>query len=126
MISQVKGLAFPLRFANNGGLSRSNGEAKILDNVKNIVTTRIRERYLNPSFGTNVASHLFGKLGQIPLPVMTSDVQTAIRQHEPRMILLGITIDEIDDVSGTSLKINISYKIKSLGFMPEVQTSFEV
>ncbi len=126
MISQVKGLSFPIRFANNGGLSRSIGQEKILDNVKNIVTTQIRERYMIPDFGTNIAGYLFKKLGQVPLGVMTSDVRDAIKKHEPRMILLGISIEEIEDSSGVSLKINIRYKIKSLGFMPEVETSFEV
>lgn len=125
MLNVTKGLSYPLSFGANGGLARSSGSQKILANIKNIVTTRLGERYMARDLGTNIASHLFSNIGSIPFAVLATDVRTAIQRYEPRVQVISVQIKQSESEEST-LKINIIYKVKTLGLSPEVSLDFEV
>lgn len=105
----VRGLAFPIRFGPLGHLERAEGEDKLLGNLRVIVVTALRERFMSPNFGSIGYSMLFRHLNRTTVRVIEQVTRDAIAQHEPRVSVVQVNVNP-EYVEGR-LTLAIKYRL---------------
>lgn len=97
-------------------------EDAIKKSVFNLVRTVINERFFNPLIGTSVESLLF-ELNSNNLKletVLRGEIQSAIRNFEPRVSFNDLIIDV--DADNNSLSIELKYDIVGENLPPQTAT----
>lgn len=77
----------------------------IKNSIKNILLTRRGEKPFNPRFGSNVTDYLFEPATRATKLSMAEEIEYSIKEHEKRVKLTGITID--DDIDNNSFQIRL-------------------
>lgn len=124
MISEIKGLNFPIRFSSSGNLSRANGSDKLLANMKNIILTRLRERVMRPSFGLSLADEILKKHSTISHTMIKREIKEAITLYESRVVLHDVEV--IFDEDTSTLRVTLRYTPKALGYQTTTDVTFGV
>ena len=111
----IRGLSFPMKFTQRGGLGTSQKAQKLFDNIKNIVTTTVNSRVMRPTYGIPSEDLLFSKMRTETPMELRSDIIEAITLYEPRVRLtkVDVTADE------SSYNVKVSFRVNGLGFQPE-------
>jgi uncharacterized protein len=106
------GWSFPPRFSDSTeGLELSVNEHDIAESLLILLTTQPGERVMNPKYGCDLHSQVFNNINASTKTKIEDLISTAIMYFEPRIRLLGINIDDSDQINGR-LNIEISYQIK--------------
>ena len=107
------GWSFPPTFEPEGR------NVRMLSNVKDIessleilLSTRLGERVLKPSYGCNLDRLVFENLDTSLKTFMADLITTAILYHEPRITVETIDFSSSDELSGVVL-IEIDYFVRS-------------
>ena len=107
------GWSFPPTFEPEGR------NVRMLSNVKDIessleilLSTRLGERVLNPTYGCNLDRLVFENLDTSLKTFMADRITTAILYHEPRISVEKIDFSSSDELSGVVL-IEIEYFVRS-------------
>jgi len=107
------GLSFPIRIGPTGGLSMSSGPQEIENSIRMILETAPGERVMRPTFGCSMWDQVFENPNASTLGVITEAVEHAIGMWEPRISLLSIKAEVVEDLAGTRVEIRLGYEITS-------------
>jgi len=107
------GWSFPPSF------DKTTGEIDMLSDVEDIqsslhilLTTRLGERVMQPTYGCNLDDLVFEALSSTFKSYIKDLVKTAILYHEPRIKLNSIVLDDSRDLEGIIL-IVIDYTVRT-------------
>ena len=109
-----KDLSFSM-YANpmNGDIGKSTGATAVKKAIVGILKTNYNERMFQPEFGSNIRALLFEPMNPVTEQRMKTEVEEAVKRHEPRAQVVGITVVAQEDQNRYLVKIlfNISSKI---------------
>jgi hypothetical protein len=88
------------------------GEVDVKSSLDILLSTRLGERIMVPSYGCNLDELLFKPLNLTLKTYIVDLIKTAILYHEPRIDVNKIEIDPTNELDGVLL-INIDYTIRS-------------
>ncbi|MCE7991887.1 MAG: GPW/gp25 family protein [Roseivirga sp.] len=111
-----RGWSFPPQFTKHEqGVSRlemSEGEQDILESLKILLSTRLGERIMLPKFGCDLANMSFQSVSSSFLTYLKDIVRTAIRTHEPRIIIESIDI-LTDQILEGLVTVEVDFVVRS-------------
>ena len=114
MLQEIKGIDFPMRFTGAGNFVIASQQKKLIANLKMLITTCLNQRVMRPSFGVPSEDLLFTKLESVSTIEIEGDIKEAIQTYEPRVRLIGVSVQRNDLES--KFEIEIQFKEKSLGY----------
>ena len=93
-LDDVRGAAFPFRIdPDTGRVAMTQGEAKIRDNVKLIIGTRLGERPMLRVFGTRIPGLVHDPDDEVLVELAAKQAAEALLQWEPRIVVTGSTVE---------------------------------
>lgn len=98
-----------LKNPTTGDVTQVKDAVAIRDAVKNIVLTRFGERPFNESFGSQVNNLLFENADEFLGDVLSQEIETAIRNFEPRVIPVRTDIYLLED--NNEIEVEIEFQI---------------
>lgn len=87
-----------------------SGEGKIHDSLRNILSTRVGERFFIPDFGSRLYEVIYEPNDMIAKDLAIQYTTEAIRNWEKRIELDSVEIGEIDDDNIVPISIFYHYK----------------
>jgi phage baseplate assembly protein W len=106
------GWAFPVQLDPQGRVALAHGAVDIEQAIKMIVLTRTGERVMRPAFGCEIHELVFEPNDAATADMAAQYVRDALAMWEPRIRVLGVTVEP--DVDGWGvLHITIDYEIKA-------------
>ena len=84
------------------GLKNENAIAR---SVKNIVFTIPGEKFFNPRFGSRITQLLFENIDSITALSIQDEIESSIRQYEPRVDLKEVNVNARPDDNAFDVKI---------------------
>jgi uncharacterized protein len=107
------GWSFPPSFEKSTGeVSMLRDEEDIQSSLHILLTTRIGERVMQPTYGCNLDELVFESLSSTFKSFIRDLVKTAILYHEPRIKLNKVDLDDSRDLEGVIL-ISIDYTVRT-------------
>jgi len=85
--------------------------------IENIVMTNKGEHLTDPYFGVGVKKFLFENIGDDFLIDLEKEIEYQIETYEPRVILMDVKVEEIED---HKIAIYIYYKVKQTNVLDNV------
>lgn len=105
------GWAFPPRFGADGSVAMRSGVDDIEEALLILLHTNLGERTMRPRFGVDV--QVFAGVDGAEAAELRSLVEAAITEHEPRVKVLDIVVDQSGRLDGRIL-LQIEYAIPSV------------
>ena len=106
---------------NDVGIKKNN--ASVIQSVLNILRTNHGERPFNWNFGANLRAYLFENMTQITAASMSTSINTALANHEPRIEVLNTNIQaKADD---NEVFITVTGRVKSSNEIIDITTTRE-
>jgi hypothetical protein len=90
-------------------VGRVRNEQSINQSIRNLILTKIGERFFQPNIGSNVYNSLFEPNDAFMHEDLVYSIRNVINQNEPRAIIQNVTVNPVIDESRIS--INIVYSI---------------
>jgi len=86
-------------FANpmSGDVGKKTGASAVKSAIVSILKTNHNERMFQPEFGSNIRALLFEQMNPITEQRIKTEVENAVKNHEPRAEVLGITVDRQEE-----------------------------
>lgn len=84
------------------GLKNENAIAR---SVKNIVFTVPGEKFFNPRFGSRITQLLFENIDSVTALSIQDEIESSIRQYEPRVDLKEVNVNARPDDNAFDVKI---------------------
>ncbi|MBD8489282.1 GPW/gp25 family protein [Echinicola sp. CAU 1574] len=107
------GWSFPPEFNRpKRGVVMTSNEIDIQKSLEILLSTKLGERIMLPSYGCNLDELLFKPLDLTLRTYISELIRKAILYHEPRIDVLKIDLSESDEFEGKVL-IHINYIIRS-------------
>lgn len=104
------GMKFPPQIdPGTGRFAVSSGEQSVKESVYLILTTNRGERWLEPQFGSHMASYAFTDTSATVLRMMADQIQALLTEQEPRIEDVRVEIDA-HSLEGCLL-ISIHYRV---------------
>lgn len=91
--------------------SRQEDERLIKNDLLQLLLTIPGERVMRPDFGVNLRNVVFEQLDDITIQILREEIVVAIRRYEPRINVLGLTINPASERNG--MVISLSFNLKS-------------
>lgn len=105
------GWAFPPQFSRPGAsVKMSSAEEDIKESLQILLTTRVGERLMRPTYGCDLHPYIFEPLNLTMQTYIRDLVETAILLHEPRVKLEKVTLE--DNQNEGILIIGVDYRIR--------------
>ena len=106
---------------NDVGIKKDN--AAVIQSVLNILRTNNGERPFNYNFGANLRAYLFENMTQITASNMSTSINLALKNHEPRLEVLNTNIQaKADD---NEVFITVTGRVKSSNQILDISTTIE-
>ena len=106
---------------NDVGIKKNN--AAVIQSVLNILRTNHGERPFNYTFGANLRSYLFENMTQITAASMSTSIETALKNWEPRLEVLNTNIQAKADEN--DVYITVTGRVKSTNEIVDIATTIE-
>lgn len=106
------GWAFPPTFSKPDGAQLVRAEDDICQSLQILLSTRLGERIMQPTYGCNLEELLFETFNPTVSSNIKELVRTAILYHEPRIRLNRLDLSPDPDMQGVVL-ITVYYTIIS-------------
>ena len=107
----VKGLQFPVKTSNTGGMfGRNFNEEAIKDGLIQLIMTQRGERPMRLDYGTDLRSSVFGALDAKTVSNLRTTILAAIERYEPRVIVRSFEI--IPDDANSSISMKLAFSIR--------------
>jgi uncharacterized protein len=107
------GWSFPPSFDKNmSKVSMLSDEDDIRSSLHILLTTRLGERVMQPTYGCNLDTLVFESLTSTFKSYIRDLVKTAILYHEPRIKLNKVDLDDSRDLEGVIL-ISVDYTVRT-------------
>ena len=84
-------------------------DQSVIASVRNLLLTNFYERPFQPNLGSGIEELLFEPISSITAAALKSEIESVIRNHEPRVNLVQVTIDE--DIDRNAYSISIEFYI---------------
>jgi phage baseplate assembly protein W len=108
-----RGWSFPPTFDHRTGeVELLSGEADIESSLEILLSTKLGERVMQPSFGCQLDELQFKPLNRTTVTYISDLIETAILYHEPRITVEKIKMEEAPGQLGIIL-IQLDYIIRS-------------
>ena len=108
-----RGWSFPPTFQpSTGEVAMSEAEYDIRESLRILLTTRIGERIMHPTYGCNLDDYVFENINQTFRTFIFDLVETAILYFEPRVDLENVWVRQ-DNVLEGILEIEVEYTVRS-------------
>jgi phage baseplate assembly protein W len=108
-----RGWSFPPQFDRAAkGVLMLEEEADIQSSLEILLSTRLGERIMQPTYGCNLDDMVFEAMNLTMLTYMKDIIQNAILYHEPRIELEKLEIDTSNQNEGM-LQIVLHYKVRT-------------
>ena len=101
----------------NDDLIPLKNEAAIARSIRNIVFTSPGEKIFNPEFGSEISKVLFENIDEISAISIKDEIETWIRNYEPRVNLEEVDIEPNYDNNQFDVRIN--YRIVGIDVPPQ-------
>ena len=106
---------------NDVGIKKNN--ASVIQSVLNILRTNHGERPFNYNFGANLRAYLFENMTSITAANMSTSINTALANWEPRIEVLNTNIQaKADD---NEVFITVTGRVKSSNEIIDITTTIE-
>jgi phage baseplate assembly protein W len=107
----VRGLAWPCRINNTGGMFSANyNETSIRDSLIQLLLTQRGERPMRLDYGTALRTSVFAPMDSQTVENLESSIRTAIERYEPRVIIRSFSLTPSEETSQMFLEIAFSVK----------------
>ncbi len=106
------GWSFPPNFSKGTGVDLIHGESDINESLEILLSTQPGERVMNANFGCDLTPLLYEPLTLTLQTMIKETIEMAILYHEPRIDVLDVNFEEVDEENGLIL-IDIAYKIRA-------------
>ena len=112
-------------FANpmSGDVGKKTGANAVKSAIVSILKTNHNERMFQPEFGSNIRALLFEQMNPITEQRMKTEVENAVRNHEPRAEVLGITVDGQEEQN--RYLVSILFNVSSEAEPQKLETYFD-
>ena len=112
-------------FANpmSGDVGKKTGADAVKSAIVSILKTNHNERMFQPEFGSNIRALLFEQMNPITEQRMKTEVENAVRNHEPRAEVLGITVTGQEEQN--RYLISILFNVSSEAVPQKLETYFD-
>ena len=119
-----KDLAFSM-FANpmNGDIGKSTGATAVKKAITGILKTNYNERVFQPEFGSNIRALLFEPMNPVTEQRMRTEVEEAVKRHEPRAKVIGVTVRAHEEQN--RYEVRVLFNLSSESEPQELETYFE-
>ncbi|TKK89556.1 GPW/gp25 family protein [Herbidospora galbida] len=108
-----RGVAFPVRVDETGGIAESAGAERIRQSILVILGTRPGERIMRPDFGCELHDLAFAPNTPATANLARHYVESALARWEPRIEVTGVGVG--NDLEAAALMIAVTYRIRSAG-----------
>jgi phage baseplate assembly protein W len=106
---------------NDVGIKKDN--ASISQSVLNILRTNHGERPFNYNFGANLRKYLFENMTRATAASMSTSIETALKNWEPRIEVLNTNIQAKADEN--EVKVTVTGRVKSSNEVLDIATTIE-
>jgi len=106
---------------NDVGIKKNNDAVK--QSVLNILRTNHGERPFNYNFGANLRAYLFENMTSITAAQMSTSVNTALQNWEPRIEVLNTNIQA--KASENDVYVTVTGRVKSSNEIIDITTTIE-
>ena len=106
---------------NDVGIKKNN--AAVIQSCLNILRTNNGERPFNYNFGANLRSYLFENMNQITAANMSTSINVALKNYEPRLEVLNTNIQARAD--DNEVYITVTGRVKSTNEIIDISTTIE-
>lgn len=107
------GWSFPPTFnKESSDVKMVSDETDIKESLEIYFNTKLGERIMRPSYGCVIHEHIFDKIDESILNILSFELTQNIGQIEPRIIIEKIEIKQ-SSIENGELQISIEYKIIS-------------
>ncbi|MCL1806969.1 MAG: GPW/gp25 family protein [Oscillospiraceae bacterium] len=111
------GMKFPPQIdMNTGRFAVSAGAASVKESVYIILMTHLGERWLEPSFGSQLTNYVFMDASPTMINILTQEIQDVISEQEPRIAGVDVNVDPTP--KDGCLIVNIGYRLAG-GYTPD-------
>ena len=119
-----KDVAFSM-FANpmSGDMGKKTGAPAVSQSIGSILKTNFNERLFQPEFGSNVRALLFEPMNPITEERIKTAVEDAVKAHEPRAQIIGITVEGQEEQN--RYLVSILFNVTSIAQPQKLETYFE-
>ena len=119
-----KDMAYSM-FANpmSGDMGKKTGASAVSQSIVSILKTNFNERLFQPEFGSNIRALLFEPMNPITEERMKTAVEDAVRAHEPRAQIIGITVEGQEEQN--RYLVSILFNVTSIAQPQKLETYFE-
>lgn len=122
--NQALGVGLPF---NGGGDAVFNQNFTTKDQIKsniiNFFLTNKGERPFRPNFGANLRKDIFQASNESDYDLLKEKISFEMKQNFPNINLDGINVIGSEDLN--TIRVTISYSIKSFGITDELNLTFE-
>jgi phage baseplate assembly protein W len=94
-----------------------NNETAIARSVRNLVLTIPGERFFNPTVGSDISQSLFENIDPISASVIQSQIESTIKNYEPRVDLIEVVVEPYYD--DNEFNVTIRYNIIGIDVPPQ-------
>jgi uncharacterized protein len=108
-----RGWAFPPTFDwHSAETTMLEGEADIESSLMVLLSTRLGERIMQPTYGCQLDELQFNPLNRTTITYISDLIETAILYHEPRILVDKVLMNEGEGQLGVVL-IEIQYTVRA-------------
>jgi phage baseplate assembly protein W len=94
-----------------------NNETAIARSVRNLVLTIPGERFFNPQVGSDISQSLFENIDPISASTIQSQIETTIKNNEPRVELTEVLVEPNYDYN--EFNVTVNYIIIGIDVSPQ-------
>lgn len=108
-LDDVAGVGFPFRVdATTGGLAWARGDAKVSQDVRVLLATRLGERPLLRQYGTQLPALVHDPNDEVLVELAARQAQEAILRWEPRVMPSRIDVQRDPDEGRVYLELDLT------------------
>jgi len=107
----------------SGDVGKKTGASAVKSAIVSILKTNHNERMFQPEFGSNIRALLFEQMNPITEQRIKTEVENAVKNHEPRAEVLGITVDRQEEQN--RYLVSILFSIASEAEPQKLETYFD-
>ena len=110
------GLSLPLQSGNNGYFQQTfTTMEQVKSNVINLLLTIPGERYMQPTFGSNLYSHLFEQFDEFVEEQIEDSIKEALKRWLPYVIIESLDVTDGGDLTNEdsyhTIKVSLTISI---------------
>lgn len=88
------------------------GELAVVKALKNLLMTNFYEKPFNHNYGSNIRAMLFEPISPITAAMINKEVETAIKNYEPRISIKSLSVNALYDYN--SYQVSLEFYIENL------------